>query len=470
MPMTRIIVAALCGAAAVSAHGHIKGATTPDGTFHQGWDPDDGMGYNNKFPSVVGWSTEVQDNSFVPKSKYNTDDIICHRGAKPAAKSISIAAGDVLTLHWSTWPESHHGPVMDYLASCDGGCSKVDKKKLEFFKISEVGAIVPGNGDKGKWGADMIAAPNFQWQVRIPKDIKGGEYVLRHEILALHQNGEPQNYPQCLSLKVTGSGGNQPKGMKATELYSDYKDFNIYQDFDKYPIPGPPMIAGAEPILKQEPVANPNPSNGNSDVTVPDVSTGGGNGIGNGNSGSNSDDKSSGQGLGSGGESAPTSTTSTDPDSSIQTDVPSETPGSNIPQGEPAPGTATSEVAAPEAALPEDVPKSNITETGLPETDIPEPTDTTSPEPTSGAGAEGFPADESSAVPPAAPMETGMPSIEDGSGASTGGKPPCKNKNKNKGGFHMGNGQSNGHHPGNGGVGGGMWRHPRRAHPRDLAL
>ncbi|PKS11325.1 hypothetical protein jhhlp_003087 [Lomentospora prolificans] len=244
--------AALFGAATVAAHGHVTHVITSDGVEHQGWDPTSGMGYGNNFPDVVGWTTTVQDNGFISKESHGNFEMACHRGATPAALSVTVQAGDVVTLAWDTWPVSHHGPVLDYLAACgSAGCASADKTELSWFKISEVGNVTPGTGDNGVWGADLLINNGVKWQVQIPDFIAPGEYVLRHEIIALHSLGEPQHYPQCINLVIEGNGSTTPEGVLANALYTDYEDFNIYQPFNSYPIPGPAMIEGASPILDQ---------------------------------------------------------------------------------------------------------------------------------------------------------------------------------------------------------------------------
>jgi cellulase len=45
---------------------------------------------------------------------------------------------------------------------------------------------------------DQMIANNNTWSVKIPSSIKPGNYVLRHETIALHQAqsvGGAQNYP-----------------------------------------------------------------------------------------------------------------------------------------------------------------------------------------------------------------------------------------------------------------------------------
>ncbi len=93
------------------------------------------------------------------------------------------------------------------------------KTKLQFFKIDEVGLI---DASKELWGADMLLNNNLTWFVKILTDITPGNYVLRHEMVALHEAGNAngaQNYPFCFNLAISSSGTQNPKGVLATRLY-----------------------------------------------------------------------------------------------------------------------------------------------------------------------------------------------------------------------------------------------------------
>jgi len=138
----------------------------------------------------------------------------------------------------------------DYLANCGGDCTTVDKSTLEWFKIDAQGlyddTTVPGN-----WASDTLIANNNSWTVTIPSDIASGNYVLRHEIIALHSAGESdgaQNYPQCVNLMITGTGTATPSGTLGTALYSETDAgilVNIYSSLSTYVIPGPTLYSGA---------------------------------------------------------------------------------------------------------------------------------------------------------------------------------------------------------------------------------
>lgn len=151
------------------------------------------------------------------------------------------------------WP--HPGPIVDYLANCNGDCETVDKTSLEFFKIDGVGLI--SGGDPGNWASDVLIANNNTWVVKIPEDLAPGNYVLRHEIIALHSAGQAdgaQNYPQCFNLAVSGSGSLQPSGVKGTALYhSDDPGvlINIYTSPLAYTIPGPSVVSGLPTSVAQ---------------------------------------------------------------------------------------------------------------------------------------------------------------------------------------------------------------------------
>jgi hypothetical protein len=111
--------------------------------------------------------------------------------------------------------------------------------------------LVPGTSAKpGTWITDTLIAQDFTIDFKIPSGLAPGNYVLRHEIIALHDrvsNGT-QNYPQCLNLKVGGSGSKAlPVGIPATEFYN-YNDpgilFNLYASATSYPYPGPAVWSG----------------------------------------------------------------------------------------------------------------------------------------------------------------------------------------------------------------------------------
>ncbi|KAL4790055.1 glycosyl hydrolase family 61-domain-containing protein [Aspergillus venezuelensis] len=248
MSVARTSALALASAALVAGHGYVTGIVA-DGTYYGGYLVNN-YPYNPSPPDVVGWSEDATDLGFVAPSAYADGDIICHKDASNAQISATVAAGGEVELQWTEWPESHKGPVIDYLASCNGDCATVDKSTLEWVKISESG-LIDGSSSPGTWASDNLISNNNSWTVTIPSSIAAGGYVLRHEIIALHSAGNEdgaQNYPQCINLDITGGGSASPSGTLGTALYTADEEgilFNIYTTLDSYPIPGPALWDGA---------------------------------------------------------------------------------------------------------------------------------------------------------------------------------------------------------------------------------
>ncbi|KAL9474330.1 hypothetical protein ACSS6W_008710 [Trichoderma asperelloides] len=228
--LANLLVSALTVATGVVGHGHVNNIIV-NGVYYEGYDPTS-FPYQPNPPIVVGWTAADTDNGFVSPDAYQSPDIICHKNATNARGHASVKAGDSVLFQWVPVPWPHPGPVLDYLANCNGECETVDKTTLKFFKIDGIGLLSGAN--PGNWASDVLIANNNTWVVQIPEDLETGNYVLRHEIIALHSAEEAdgaQNYPQCFNLAVTGTGSLQPTGVLATELYQESDPgilFNIY--------------------------------------------------------------------------------------------------------------------------------------------------------------------------------------------------------------------------------------------------
>ncbi|KAL2869539.1 lytic polysaccharide monooxygenase auxiliary activity family 9 protein [Aspergillus lucknowensis] len=248
--LSKTFLPLLACAISVSAHGYVDEISI-DGTSYAGYNPANSPWEPDQ--DSPGWPNTATDLGFVAPDALQSTDIICHRESRNAPITAEVTAGSDVVLHWNQWPESHHGPIMDYLADCGGDCTTVDMTQLKFFKIAEVGQIElgAGGGTPGTWAADELLANGNSWTVTIPADIAPGNYVLRHEILALHSaynEGGAQFYPQCINLKVSGSGTLKPSGVAATEFYTSSDPgvtYDIYSDQTNptYEIPGPALYS-----------------------------------------------------------------------------------------------------------------------------------------------------------------------------------------------------------------------------------
>ncbi|PYH34758.1 hypothetical protein ABZX51_008776 [Aspergillus tubingensis] len=247
------LLAALLSATQVAAHGHVTNLVV-DGVYYEGFDISV-FPYESDPPKVAAWTTPNTGNGFISPDAYRDPNIICHENATNAQAHVVVGAGEKINIQWTAWPDSHHGPVLDYLARCDGSCETVDKTDLEFFKIDGVG-LISDSEVPGTWGTDQLINNNNSWMVEIPPSIAAGNYVLRHELIALHGAEEEdgaQNYPQCFNLQVTGTGTATPSGVKGTELYTATENgilVNIYSTLTTYTVPGPTAYSGAVSITQ----------------------------------------------------------------------------------------------------------------------------------------------------------------------------------------------------------------------------
>ena len=244
MSLSKTASILLASAALVAGHGYVTSIDV-DGTTYGGYLVDTYY-YESDPPELIAWSTTATDDGYVAPTAYDNSSIICHRGSAPAVLSAPVAPGGSVKLTWNTWPDDHHGPVITYMANCNGNCSEVDKTTLEFFKI-DAGGLISDTTVPGTWASDELIEDSYSRTVTVPTDIEAGDYVLRHEIIALHGAEDldgAQNYPQCINLKVTGSGTATPSGTLGTALYKD-TDPGIYVDIwntlSTYIIPGPTL-------------------------------------------------------------------------------------------------------------------------------------------------------------------------------------------------------------------------------------
>lgn len=119
-----ISAALLLGAVAtlldsVAAHGFVSGVST-NGVWTKGSDPVWYYSPANSRPQTAGWDSLNQDLGFVEPAALTTDNINCHKSATAGRLYANVAAGSSLTFYWNTWPESHHGPIINYIAPCNG--------------------------------------------------------------------------------------------------------------------------------------------------------------------------------------------------------------------------------------------------------------------------------------------------------------------------------------------------------------
>lgn len=221
-------------------------------------------------PTVV-WPNNENKQAFVLAGNYDTADIVCHVNNSPAPDFVEVAAGDFINLQWTDWPISHIGPIITYLANAGGDFSQVDTVNLQFVKIEELG-LIRNSTDKSKpqgyYAANKLIDSGNKWMFQVPDYVAPGNYVVRHEIIALMgaiHLGHAQHYPQCINIKVTGNGKDPiASGVRAKDFYKATDpgiQVMIYKDID-YQIPGPKLYqpnGAVPPVESTTPVVTPSP-------------------------------------------------------------------------------------------------------------------------------------------------------------------------------------------------------------------
>jgi len=140
----------------------------------------------------------------------------------------------------------HKGPCLVYLAKTDD----VLPSGPVWFKIFEDGYDTSSKS----FCVTRMRANGGKFFFTIPSDLAPGNYVMRSELIALHEGfqlGGAQPYVHCEEITITGSGTAQPSGSYLAQFPGYYKAtdagiyFNIYDNFKTYPIPGPKLyVAG----------------------------------------------------------------------------------------------------------------------------------------------------------------------------------------------------------------------------------
>lgn len=258
--------ATLIGAFAATALGHgVVESFKADGVEYSGYKLDNYYAKQNgqAVPDQEAWSAENLDNGFVAPSAYGTADINCHKNSAPGAISATVKAGGEVEFVWSAWPESHFGPVFTYVAKCAGDCADADVETLKWVKIDEGGIDIASQ----KWAATDLIENDNTWVTTVPETLAPGNYVFRHEIIAMHGAGDAdgaQNYPQCFNIEITGSGSDNPEGVLGTKLYTATESgikFNPYTNIESYDIPGPALYGSGGSGSSPTPVVPAVPAN-----------------------------------------------------------------------------------------------------------------------------------------------------------------------------------------------------------------
>jgi len=271
----------------VSAHGYLA-QVVAGGVTNIAPKPWESYSNLKDTASRIGYSSDASKTyCLFPSDFNNADKMSCGPSTKSGAPStVKVAAGSSVDLYWAGstgelksfskapngfFPFVHAmGPVIDYLASCDGDCSSFDATNAGWTKMAQFGVdktqtisqelrglmaakpeVYHPTGGSGLWGMAKMIEDGSKWTLDIPADLAPGEYLWRNEISATHSN-PAQIYVGCVQLEVTGNGKTAlPQGTTSDKLYtsssSPLNGFNTYTyNYDNtVSLPGPPVWDGA---------------------------------------------------------------------------------------------------------------------------------------------------------------------------------------------------------------------------------
>ncbi|KAL9595725.1 MAG: hypothetical protein Q9219_006263 [cf. Caloplaca sp. 3 TL-2023] len=141
-------------------------------------------------------------------------------GEKAVARVCPTNAGSQFTFNFRDWPDgsqpgsldkSHMGPCSVYMKKVDNSAGDNNAAGPGWFKIFEEDY----DNSSGQWCTSKIMANDGKLSVKIPSDLAPGYYLVRPELLALHQADksppDPQFYVGCAQIFLQSSGSSVPK-------------------------------------------------------------------------------------------------------------------------------------------------------------------------------------------------------------------------------------------------------------------
>lgn len=159
------------------------------------------QGYGIYMPSDNYFQSDPTSNSLACNGAPVT-------GFTASSEVIAVKAGDTVTGNWlhtltSTGPDdssdnmvidsSHKGPVLAYMKKVDDATQNPENAPGDgWFKVAEAGLL-----SSTEWAMDALISADGVQTVTIPSCIEDGDYLLRFELIALHegsQEGKAQYY------------------------------------------------------------------------------------------------------------------------------------------------------------------------------------------------------------------------------------------------------------------------------------
>ncbi|KAF9501049.1 hypothetical protein BDN71DRAFT_1439291 [Pleurotus eryngii] len=240
-----------CLPAFTYGHGYVAFVTVDDTTFKEN--------APNAQPTPAATR---QINDVGPVKGASNAQLTCGHTPNPATQfadqMLKVNPGSRVAFDWrggdlSKWPHNT-GPMLTYMADCgQGGCEKFDATKAKWFKIQQIGRKTGGNKE---WAQQDLMNGGTAI-VTIPSNIAPGNYLIRHEIIALHlavTEGGAEFYPSCTQIAISGNGSGRPKSQDLVSFPGAYKDDDpgiffreTFNTSATYIFPGPAIASFVSP-------------------------------------------------------------------------------------------------------------------------------------------------------------------------------------------------------------------------------
>lgn len=169
-----------------------------------------------------------------PIRPVTSQDMACGvNGHKGVARICPADSGSDLTFNFRDWPDgsqpgsldkSHVGPCSVYMKKVDNSAADDNAAGPGWFKIFEEDY----DNTTAQWCTSKIMANNGKLPVKLPTDLAAGYYLVRPELLALHQAdktpADPQFYVGCAQIFLQSSGSSVPKDTVSIPGYVNMQD------------------------------------------------------------------------------------------------------------------------------------------------------------------------------------------------------------------------------------------------------
>ncbi|KAL8731583.1 MAG: hypothetical protein Q9166_003271 [cf. Caloplaca sp. 2 TL-2023] len=183
-----------------------------------------------------GDGTCVRMSNIIPKATdpirpVTSQDMACGvNGEKGVARVCPANAGSSMTFNFRDWPDgsqpgsldkSHMGPCSIYMKKVDNAAADNNAAGPGWFKVFEEDY----DNSTAQWCTSKIMANDGKLSINLPTDLAEGYYLVRPELLALHQADknppDPQFYVGCAQIFLQSTGSSVPKDTVSIPGYVD---------------------------------------------------------------------------------------------------------------------------------------------------------------------------------------------------------------------------------------------------------